>query len=196
MTTSIATAVSAEIIIKKSRFIAHIHPVSGRAEALALVDAYWQQHPEARHVCWALLAGGESGMNDDGEPSGTAAKPIMNVLQHKHLDGVLGMVVRYFGGIKLGAGGLTRAYTDAIATALLGAEYISNIAQAQLEIALPFSEEGRIRRFVAQHDGVVLGVHYSNIEAFLQLQLAQDQSATLLQEINNLCSGQLRLTSS
>jgi len=196
MTTSIATAVSAEIIIKKSRFIAHIHPVSGRAEALALVDAYWQQHPEARHVCWALLAGGESGMNDDGEPSGTAAKPIMNVLQHKHLDGVLGVVVRYFGGIKLGAGGLTRAYTDAIATALLGAEYISNIAQAQLEIALPFSEEGRIRRFVAQHDGVVLGVHYSNIEAFLQLQLAQDQSATLLQEINNLCSGQLRLTSS
>ncbi|MEN9657196.1 MAG: hypothetical protein RL571_661 [Pseudomonadota bacterium] len=196
MTTSIATAVSAEIIIKKSRFIAHIHPVSGRAEALTLVDAYWQQHPEARHVCWALLAGGESGMNDDGEPSGTAAKPIMNVLQHKHLDGVLGVVVRYFGGIKLGAGGLTRAYTDAIATALLGAEYISNIAQAQLEIALPFSEEGRIRRFVAQHDGVVLGVHYSNIEAFLQLQLAQDQSATLLQEINNLCSGQLRLTSS
>jgi uncharacterized YigZ family protein len=196
MTTSIATAVSAEIIIKKSRFIAHIHPVSGRTEALALVDAYWQQHPEARHVCWALLAGGESGMNDDGEPSGTAAKPIMNVLQHKHLDGVLGVVVRYFGGIKLGAGGLTRAYTDAIATALLGAEYISNIAQAQLEIALPFSEEGRIRRFVAQHDGVVLGVHYSNIEAFLQLQLAQDQSATLLQEINNLCSGQLRLTSS
>ncbi|QBC44151.1 IMPACT family protein [Iodobacter fluviatilis] len=196
MTTSIATAVSAEIIIKKSRFIAHIHPVSGRAEALALVDAYWQQHPEARHVCWALLAGGESGMNDDGEPSGTAAKPIMNVLQHKHLDGVLGVVVRYFGGIKLGAGGLTRAYTDAIATALLGAEYISNIAQAQLEIALPFSEEGRIRRFVAQHDGVVLGVHYSNIEAFLQLQLAQDQSAPLLQEIKNLCSGQLRLTSS
>jgi uncharacterized YigZ family protein len=196
MTTSIATAVSAEIIIKKSRFIAHIHPVSGRAEALALVDAYWQQHPEARHVCWALLAGGESGMNDDGEPSGTAAKPIMNVLQHKHLDGVLGVVVRYFGGIKLGAGGLTRAYTDAIATALLGAEYISNIAQAQLEIALPFSEEGRIRRFVAQHDGVVLGVHYSNIEAFLQLQLAQDQSVPLLQEINNLCSGQLRLTSS
>ncbi|MDW5416879.1 YigZ family protein [Iodobacter sp. CM08] len=195
MTTSIATAVSAEIIIKKSRFIAHIHPVTGRAEALALVDGYWKQHPEARHVCWALLAGGESGMNDDGEPSGTAAKPIMNVLQHKHLEGVLGVVVRYFGGIKLGAGGLTRAYTDAIATALLEAEYITSIAQTQLKIALPFSEEGRVRRFVAQHGGEVLGVNYSNVEALLQLQLPQDQSANLLQEINNLCAGQLRLTS-
>ncbi|WP_293932828.1 YigZ family protein [Iodobacter sp.] len=195
MTTSIATAVSAEIIIKKSRFIAHIHPVTGRAEALALVDGYWKQHPEARHVCWALLAGGESGMNDDGEPSGTAAKPIMNVLQHKHLDGVLGVVVRYFGGVKLGAGGLTRAYTDATATALLEAEYITSIAQTQLKIALPFSEEGRVRRFVTQHGGEVLGVNYSNIEALLQLQLPQDQSANLLQEINNLCAGQLRLTS-
>ncbi|NHQ85078.1 YigZ family protein [Iodobacter sp. HSC-16F04] len=195
MTTSIATAVSAEIIIKKSRFIAHIHPVSGRAEALALVDGYWKQHPEARHVCWALLAGGESGMNDDGEPSGTAAKPIMNVLQHKHLDGVLGVVVRYFGGIKLGAGGLTRAYTDAIATALLDAEYITSVTQNNIEIALPFADEGRIRRFVAQNEGIVLGVHYSNIEAYLQLQLAQDKTTALLEEINNLCAGQVRLTS-
>lgn len=194
MTTSIATAVSAEIIIKKSRFIAHIHPVASRAEALLLVDNYWKQHPEARHICWALLAGGESGMHDDGEPSGTAARPIMQVMQHKHLDGVLGVVVRYFGGIKLGAGGLTRAYTDAIATALLEATYITAVSQSDIEIALPFADEGRVRRFVAQKDGVVSGVHYSNIEAFLQLQLPADQADSLLQEINNLCAGQVRVT--
>jgi putative IMPACT (imprinted ancient) family translation regulator len=119
----------------------------------------------------------------------------MNVLQHKHLDGVLGVVVRYFGGIKLGAGGLTRAYTDAIATALLDAEYIISVAQNNIEIALPFADEGRIRRFVAQNEGLVLGVHYSNIEAYLQLQLAQDKTTALLEEINNLCGGQVRVTS-
>jgi putative IMPACT (imprinted ancient) family translation regulator len=77
-------------------------------------------HPEATHICWALMAGGESAAVDDGEPGGTAGRPMMEVLRHQGLEGVLATVVRYFGGIKLGAGGLVRAYNGAVAQALIG----------------------------------------------------------------------------
>ena len=117
-TYTLAAPVTAEIDIRKSRFIALAIPVADRDAAMRELDALRATHPSATHVCWALLAGGQSGMSDDGEPSGTAGRPILEVLRHHEVDGVLAAVVRYYGGIKLGAGGLVRAYTDAIATAM------------------------------------------------------------------------------
>ncbi|MEA3117441.1 MAG: hypothetical protein QOI13_711 [Paraburkholderia sp.] len=108
------------------------------------------KHPSATHVCWALLAGGHSGMSDDGEPSGTAGRPILEVVRHHDLDGVLAAVVRYYGGVKLGAGGLVRAYADAIASALQHAERIERIAQACLVVEVGYADEARIRRWMAQ----------------------------------------------
>src|SRR5580693_10044419 len=93
------------------------------------LDTLRDEHPGATHVCWALLAGGQSGMSDDGEPSGTAGRPILEVLRHHEVDGVLAAVVRYYGGIKLGAGGLVRAYADSIARVLQDAPHIERIAQ-------------------------------------------------------------------
>ena len=113
-----------ELLIKKSRFIACVQPVEGRAEAQAIVQGLRERHPGAAHVCWALLAGGQSAANDDGEPGGTAGRPMLDVLRHQDLEGVLATVVRYFGGVKLGAGGLVRAYTDAVAQALEGADKV------------------------------------------------------------------------
>ena len=114
---SLARPAHHELIIKKSRFIACVETVSGRDEALNRVAQLKAQHPDAAHVCWALLAGGQSAANDDGEPGGTAGRPMLEVLRHQDLEGVMASVVRYFGGVKLGAGGLVRAYTDAVAQA-------------------------------------------------------------------------------
>ncbi|AOJ71413.1 MULTISPECIES: IMPACT family protein [Burkholderia] len=154
MTYSLATTYIRELEIRKSRFIAYAIPVEGRDAAMAELQRLRTEHPGATHVCWALLAGGQSGMSDDGEPSGTAGRPILEVLRHHDLDGVLGAVVRYFGGVKLGAGGLVRAYTDAIAAALLDAERIERIAYARLAIETGYPDEARVRRWIEQegHD--------------------------------------------
>ena len=149
-TYTLAAAVSAEIDIRKSRFIALAIPVADRAAAMLELDALRARHPGATHVCWALLAGGESGMSDDGEPSGTAGRPILEVLRHHEVDGVLAAVVRYYGGIKLGAGGLVRAYTDAIATTMQLAERIERVALGLLQVEVDYADEARVRRWVEQ----------------------------------------------
>ena len=105
---TLAGPVESELVIKKSRFLGRVMPVSGRTDAYAEVARLKALHPGAVHVCWALLAGGQSAAVDDGEPSGTAGRPMLDVLRHQQLEGVLATVVRYFGGIKLGAGGLVR----------------------------------------------------------------------------------------
>jgi uncharacterized YigZ family protein len=142
--------VSAELEIRKSRCIACAMPVADRDTAMVELQRLRDAHPAATHVCWALLAGGQSGMSDDGEPSGTAGRPILEVLRHHALDGVLAAVVRYYGGVKLGAGGLVRAYTDAIASALQPAQYIERIAQARLVIEVDYADEARVRRWLEQ----------------------------------------------
>ena len=126
-----------ELLVKKSRFIGCVQPVADRAAALAIVAALRNEHPAAAHVCWALMAGGQSAANDDGEPGGTAGRPMLEVLRHQQLEGVLATVVRYFGGIKLGAGGLVRAYTDAVAQACAGAALVPLVRQRQLQCTVP-----------------------------------------------------------
>lgn len=154
-TFTLAHSVSAELDIRKSRFIAHAIPVADREAAMTELDRLREAHPGATHVCWALLAGGQSGMSDDGEPSGTAGRPILEVLRHHDLDGVLAAVVRYYGGIKLGAGGLVRAYTDAIASALQGAPRVERIAQARFSIEIGYADETRVRHWI-EHSGATL----------------------------------------
>ncbi|NML30273.1 IMPACT family protein [Paraburkholderia antibiotica] len=155
MSHTLSTPVSSELEIRKSRFIAHAIPVADRDAAMLELQRLRTEHPGATHVCWALLAGGQSGMSDDGEPSGTAGRPILEVLRHHDLDGVLAAVVRYYGGVKLGAGGLVRAYTDAIASALLDAPRVERIAQVSLGVEVGYADEARVRRWV-DAEGYVL----------------------------------------
>lgn len=143
---TIASPVHFELIIKKSRFIACVQPMPDRAGAQQVVASLRAEHPGAAHVCWALLAGGQSAAVDDGEPSGTAGRPMLDVLRHQDLEGVLATVVRYFGGVKLGAGGLVRAYTDSVAQALLQAQKIPIIKLQRLRCTAPYALEGMVRR--------------------------------------------------
>src|SRR6218665_3990920 len=157
---SLARAVHSDLTLKKSRFIGQVEPCADRAAAQLRVAALRAEHPRAVHVCWALMAGGQSAANDDGEPGGTAGRPMLEVLRHQDLEGVLASVVRYWGGIKLGAGGLVRAYTDAIAQALLTAEKVPLLRQTALRCTLPYALEGLVRREVELPRAQLLDLHH------------------------------------
>lgn len=180
----------AELDIKKSRFIACVEAVPSRTAALQRVAELKAAHPGAAHVCWALLAGGHSAANDDGEPSGTAGRPMLDVLRHQQLEGVLATVVRYYGGVKLGAGGLVRAYTDAVAQALLHCERQEQVAMLTLACSLPYALEGSARRLLQKHDATLLAVqHAANVS--LQFSLPLQAADVLRHSLNEACHGQL-----
>ena len=180
--------VHSELIIKKSRFIGCVQPMADRASAQAVVDALRRQHPGAAHVCWALLAGGQSAAVDDGEPGGTAGRPMLDVLRHQDLEGVLATVVRYFGGVKLGAGGLVRAYTDTVAQALLQAEKISLVRMVTLRCSLPYALEGLLRREIAAAGAQLLDMGHAALVT-LQWSLPEPQAEAFVARINDLCQG-------
>ena len=139
-----------------------MQPVADRAAALAVVASLRAEHPAAAHVCWALMAGGQSAANDDGEPGGTAGRPMLEVLRHQQVEGALATVVRYFGGVKLGAGGLVRAYTDAVAQALLGATLVPLLRQRSLRCIVPYALEGLVRRELASAGAVLESVQHGD----------------------------------
>lgn len=187
---SLACPAHHELVIKKSRFIACVESVAGRDEAQARVAQLKAEHPDAAHVCWALLAGGQSAANDDGEPGGTAGRPMLEVLRHQDLQGVMASVVRYFGGVKLGAGGLVRAYTDAVAQALLTAEKIPLIKQAQLACSFPYALEGLVRRELELAQAQLLEVTHGNVVT-LRFALPDTLAAALMARLSESGRGQL-----
>lgn len=160
MSQTLKAPVHSELEVKKSRFLAWVEPVADRGEAQSRIEAYRQAYPDARHVCFAFYAGGDSGMSDDGEPSGTAGKPIFSVLSHKSLVNVLAVVVRYFGGVKLGAGGLVRAYSGSVSQALESAEWVPVEAWHRLVLDFPFARESDVRRLMAAYGSQPEAIDY------------------------------------
>lgn len=190
MSSTLSAPVGHELIVKKSRFIACVQPMPDRASAQAAVQQLWREHPGATHICWALLAGGQSAAVDDGEPSGTAGRPMLEVLRHQDLEGVLATVVRYFGGVKLGAGGLVRAYTDAVAQALLQAEKVPLQRLLTQQCALPYALEGWLRRELEQAGAQLTAVEHQ-AQVRLQWQLPEPAAATLAQRISDGGQGRI-----
>ena len=179
-----------ELLIRKSRFIGCVEPIQDRQAALGRILALREAHPGAAHVCWAMLAGGQSAAHDDGEPSGTAGRPIFEVLRHQDLEGVLASVVRYFGGVRLGAGGLVRAYTDTIAQALLVAQLTPFQRRVQLCCRIPYPLEGTLRRELASARAVLTGVdHQSQVE--LRFELPESDREALTARINDVGQGRV-----
>ena len=188
MSLTLARPVHSELLIRKSRFLGCVQPVAGRAEALVVVESLRSQHPGAAHVCWALLAGGQSAANDDGEPGGTAGRPMLDVLRHQQLEGVLATVVRYFGGVKLGAGGLVRAYTDAVAQALLTAEKLPLRRMVSLVVGVPYALEGAVRRELHAAGAVLHDVrHGERVE--VAFSIAEDVLTAVRQRIEDAGRG-------
>ena len=190
MSLSLARPVEHELLIKKSRFLGRVEPVADRTAALRVVAELRARHPDAAHVCWALLAGGHSAAVDDGEPSGTAGRPMLDVLRHQDLEGVLATVVRYFGGVKLGSGGLVRAYTDCIAQALKGAEKIPIIRQRRLQCAVPYALEGSLRREIEAAGGSLIDVRHRELVTF-DWTLPEPAADALVARLNEAGQGRL-----
>jgi uncharacterized YigZ family protein len=138
---------SAEIIIRRSRFIGHAAPVASEQEAIAFIERIKKTHGAATHNCSAYLFGERDEFqkqSDDGEPSGTAGKPIMEVIKHQGLSNIAVVVTRYYGGIMLGAGGLIRAYTDGAVAGIDAASPIRQVLHQEIRVYIDYTWLGKI----------------------------------------------------
>ena len=163
---TLAAPVTARLEIKKSDFITYAFPVHSREKAMFHVEQLREKYPDARHHCWAYIIGDpdnttSAGFDDDGEPGGTAGRPILNVLQHKSIGNVIVIVVRYFGGIKLGAGGLTRAYAGSAQAAVDEMTLTPFVPMTQVQIEAGFANESQVRYVVEDMGGEINDVMYS-----------------------------------
>lgn len=158
---TIAEAAAAQYTEKRSRFIAHAVPVSTVEEAMERIDGFRKEYYDARHVCWAYRIGhedeAEERSNDDGEPSGTAGKPILGQLLSYDLRDVLVVVVRYFGGVKLGTGGLIVAYRTAAAEALGAAEVLEHTLYTSYTLRFPYELINPVMMLLREHEVETLG---------------------------------------
>ena len=190
---TLAGPVESELVIKKSRFLGRVMPVSGRTEAYAEVARLKDLHPGAVHVCWALLAGGQSAAVDDGEPSGTAGRPMLDVLRGSGMLDIAAVVVRYFGGGKLGTGGLVRAYSDAVSLVLPEVPRVRRQQLTAWALAVPHAQAGRLeaelRATTARTHIEIVGVEYG-AEATLRVAAADDD--TLLHTVASLTKGSVQ----
>lgn len=133
-----------ETELKRSRFITTVGTVTTKVAAKAFIASVRSKYPDANHHCWAMIAGApddvhQQDQSDDGEPRGTAGKPILNVLQHSGLGNIVVVVTRYFGGVKLGAGGLVRAYTRSVSDPLKTLDLTTVRLRGSLDIELPYA---------------------------------------------------------
>lgn len=142
MTITLAGPYTLERLIQKSRFIAKAAPVERPEEALEFLKTV--SEPDATHNCWAYKIGQLYRFSDDGEPGGTAGQPILRAIEGQGLDGVMVVVTRYFGGVKLGAGGLVRAYGGVVAECLRQAPKREVVPLARLRLEAPFEMAGQV----------------------------------------------------
>ncbi len=151
-----------EFTEKRSRFLSDLFPVTTEAEARACLESVRTQHHDARHHCWCyrLRDGGVERYSDDGEPQGTAGQPMLNVFQREDVTNVLCVVTRYFGGILLGAGGLTRAYARGAKDALDAAGVSAMRLWSRVESPCPYPLLERVKLLVGKQGGVLCDCEY------------------------------------
>ncbi|GLY32292.1 YigZ family protein [Kineosporia sp. NBRC 101731] len=164
---TIAAALEHELVVKKSRFIAQVTPARTTEEAEAVIAAVRKHYWDARHHCVALVIGTHADQqrsSDGGEPSGTAGVPMLEVLRRRDLTDLVTVVTRYFGGVKLGAGGLVRAYSTAVSEALDLARVVRRTPAVRVEVEVPHQDAGRIqgvlREWVDTGDAQITDVTY------------------------------------
>ena len=161
--TTIEDKVNGEIIEKKSKFIANIFPVENEEDALKYLDEIKKLHRDARHNVFVYrIANGNERASDDGEPSGTAGVPILDILRGMKLQNVLVVVTRYFGGILLGTGGLVRAYTDSTKEALKVAKLKEKVLKIEYKIEIPYSYYDIISHFCRTNNYQMVNSDYSD----------------------------------
>ena len=166
---------------KGSKFLAFSMPVENSEQVKELVKTFKKDYYDARHVCYAYMLGAERKewrANDDGEPSGTAGRPILGQINTRELTNILVIVVRYFGGILLGTGGLTVAYKEAAADALNQAEIIEKTVDCEMTIHFEYSIMNSVMRIVKETNAMILDQGYEN-DCFMKLSIRQQEEELL-----------------
>tara|TARA_R110002167_G_scaffold53_4_gene496 strand:+ start:98835 stop:99455 length:621 start_codon:yes stop_codon:yes gene_type:complete len=189
-----------ETLVNRSRFICYLSPCISIEEAKAQVKQRQLEHPQASHHCYAFLTKAADnslgyGYSDDGEPSGTAGKPMLAVLQGGGIGQVCAVVVRYFGGTKLGTGGLQRAYGDSVRQALVFLQAKIKIAMAAKTLACQYSQVDDVLHIISQVEGQVIEQEYlQHVQFRLLIPLAK--LALVEHKLQTVSAGELTLKSS
>jgi uncharacterized YigZ family protein len=173
--------------IKKSRFLCLAAPIASPDAALAFLARVGDA--QATHNCWAYRIGQSYRFSDDGEPAGTAGKPILQAIDGQGFDQVMLVVTRWFGGIKLGAGGLMRAYGGVAAECLRLAERVPLVHKTEVDVELPFAALAILKARLADFDTDCLTERYGSDGATLHLALPEPQVAALAQLVADLTRG-------
>jgi uncharacterized YigZ family protein len=181
-----------ELEIKRSKFLVHAANAGSRQLADEFIKDLRVQHPQANHVCWAYIAGPPNttirSMSDDGEPSGTAGMPMLKVLEYSGYGDIVVAVVRYFGGTKLGTGGLQRAYSDAVSLLLKDLPLQLKIARTNLTFSYIYAYEGSVSRLIERYDIANLSVDYDQ-QIKVNISVPSNQMSAFKSELVNLTSG-------
>ncbi len=175
---------SAEIVEKKSRFIATIRPVKTEEEASAFIEKMKKQYWDARHNCSAFVVGENNCItrcSDDGEPSGTAGRPMLEVLLGSGITNIAVVVTRYFGGVLLGTGGLVRAYQGAVQEALPLCKTGIMLTGTYYQITASYADAGKIQNVAAEENIDVLDTEYGENVRFRMFLTTEEESRILAQ---------------
>lgn len=160
---TVAQEVSSEIVIKKSRFLAHVKPVQNEEEAYEFIRHIQKIHREATHNVYAYRINNQLEKScDDGEPSGTAGRPVLNVLKGENLYNTVVVVTRYYGGILLGAGGLVRAYSQAASQGLAEAQMVTRVLCQQIRVIFPMPLFGIVKKEIEKFGAKILDVQVTD----------------------------------
>lgn len=187
---------TAEIVIKKSRFIGHSMPVDSEEEAIRFIESIRKEHWSATHNCFAYMIGERDEIqkqSDDGEPSGTAGKPILEVIKNKNLKNIAVVVTRYFGGIMLGAGGLIRAYTDGAVAGIEAGQPIVRKLHQDVYIEIDYTWLGKVENELRGR-GVLMGETQFTDKVTLICHPTAEEAAGFVTWMTDLTMGQSRIT--
>ncbi|WP_440961590.1 YigZ family protein [Paenibacillus nitricinens] len=187
---------SKEVVIRKSRFIGHVMPVENEEEALLFIEDIKKKHRDATHNCSAYVIGERDEIqrqSDDGEPSGTAGKPILEVIRNQGVKNVAIVVTRYFGGIMLGAGGLIRAYTDGAVLALEAGEVITRVLRREVFVEIDYTWLGKVENELRGR-GIQTGETLFTDKVTLLCLPRNDEGDAFMAWITDLTQGQAFVT--
>ncbi|WP_114241496.1 YigZ family protein [Dyella sp. C9] len=173
--------------IKKSRFLAQAAPVQTPEQALAFVRAVGD--PAATHNCWAYRIGQDYRFNDDGEPGGTAGRPILQAIEGQGIDRAVVVVTRWYGGIKLGAGGLVRAYGGTAAECLRRAERVPIVAMARLGLRCDFAELALLKARLRELDAAIVHEQFDADGVQLEIQLPANRAEEAQSRVSDISRG-------
>jgi uncharacterized YigZ family protein len=178
--------------VKGSSFIAFVTTIESISDVEANLQTIRAKYEDASHYCYAYKIGQALKFSDDGEPGGTAGRPMLEVLQKRNLDHVLAVVTRYFGGTKLGAGGLVRAYSGSLAKALDEAGVLEIRDRLSLSFEIPFAMMDSVHRFVEGFDGLKReGLEYTVTGMKLSVSLFAEDEETFKKHVKELTRGQI-----